>query len=69
MASQIEAASRALYRTAAPVTPALCGCPNCGTVRVIATPARSCSGCGADLEMLPATGAAVRAPVDPAAVA
>lgn len=69
MVSQIEAASRALHEAAAPLMPALCGCPNCGTVRMISAPVRSCSGCGAGLEVLPASGLAVRAPVDLASAA
>ena len=71
MATQIEAASRALYAAAAPLMPAMSGCPNCGTAHMIASPAPlgSCSDCGADVEVLPASGVAARSRLDLASVA
>jgi len=80
MTHQIEAASRALRDaarrspTVAALVPALADCPNCGTVRMIASAARACGACGAELDMLAAPRAAadgltVAAPLELASVA
>jgi hypothetical protein len=77
MTFQIETASRALYeanrhgRSAIQLIPALSGCPNCRTVRMIASPATlgSCSDCGADLEVLSVPWIATQAPSAPAQAA
>ncbi|MBP2314911.1 hypothetical protein [Azospirillum soli] len=54
-AAQIEAASRALAElNAAPLTPALSGCPDCGTAHMITSPSPlgPCPDCGAELKVL-----------------
>ena len=61
MTRQIEAAGRALADTGhAPMVPALGGCRDCGTLRMIASPAPlgACPDCGTDLEVLPLFNAA-----------
>lgn len=63
MLSQLETASRALREasdrpgTLQALLPALSGCPDCGTLRMIASPAPlgTCPGCGADLQVIPAS--------------
>ena len=60
MTNQIEAASRALHeahrstRSAVPLIPAMSGCPDCRTMRMITcmAPLESCPDCGADQVVL-----------------
>lgn len=75
MTRHIEAASHALAeadrRPSNTAMPAMCGCPGCRSMRMIASPAPlgTCPDCGAALEVIPMSlvAAAVLAAVDAAA--
>ena len=53
--AEAEAARRTVGSRAPYLVPATFGCPSCGTVRIIASPAPlgTCDACGAQLAVLP----------------
>ena len=68
MTDQIVQASEALRHARYAIIPALCGCPSCGEVRMIASPELgTCTDCKVALVELPRKAAAPAAPIKHAA--